>query len=162
MNGSLENAYDTFVIVSPYTNYPRSEQKAFPCTIETIDNLICNLYFHLSCFLCIQVDCYKIFSNNLFYLQLKFHPEENLKEICDIKFVAYNMSKELSKFLKHSMGSRWNKCCCDKRNKSSKEHKRKTMSVYFSQPITICEFAFNFNENVVGSINIHFSDIFMK
>ena len=104
----------------------------------------------------------KIFTNNLFYLQLKFHPEENLKEICDIKFVAYNMSKELSKFLKHSMGSRWNKCCCDKRNKSSKEHKRKTMSVYFSQPITICEFAFNFNENVVGSINIHFSDIFMK
>ena len=47
VNGSLENAYDTFVIVSPNTNYPRSEQKAFPCTIETIDNLICNLYFHL-------------------------------------------------------------------------------------------------------------------
>ena len=34
VNGSLENAYDTFVIVSPYTNYPRSEQKAFSCTIR--------------------------------------------------------------------------------------------------------------------------------
>ena len=44
VNGSLENAYDTFVIVSPYTNYLRSEQKAFSCTIETIDNPVCNLY----------------------------------------------------------------------------------------------------------------------
>ena len=87
VNGSLENAYDTFVIVSPYTNYPRSEQKAFPCTIETIDNLICNLYFHLiqrvmaliSCILCIQVDCLQNIFKQSFSLTIEILPRRELE-----------------------------------------------------------------------------------
>ena len=84
VNGSLENAYDTFVIVSPYTNYPRSEQKAFSCTIETIDNLICNLYFHrimalISCLLCIQVDCLQNIFKQSFLLTIEISPRRKLE-----------------------------------------------------------------------------------
>ena len=43
VNGSLENAYDTFVIVSPIQIIQEVNKKLFPAQSETIDNLICNL-----------------------------------------------------------------------------------------------------------------------